>query len=64
MLILFKMRVISNNGYNRAMTPYICTVADTNGLAKLIQKNCCTQSHIVQNQYQIDHIIIDLALIQ
>ena len=58
------MRVITNNVYYQAMTLYICTVADINGLVKLIQNNCCIQSHIVQIQYKIDHIIIDLVLIQ
>ena len=64
-LILFKMRVITNNGYFSGHdTVYMCTVADINGLAKLIQKSCCIPSHIVQIQNKIDHIIIDLVLIQ
>ena len=46
-LILFKVRVVTNNGYYMAITMYVCTVAGIIGLATVIHSDSCMRSYFV-----------------
>ena len=62
MLILFEMRMLSNNRYYLAMTRYIHRVAGITGLANSSAVTAATRFILLYCKilYQIDHLSIDL----